>query len=612
MIMSLQIWLPLNGNLRNRGCNSSLTIASVQTGCSVSTDGKLGSCYKNTGTNSAVAIPISFSSNQFSMCAWLRIDTLRNNWVRSFGMTGTGTYAGFGCEHSNGSTLGFHFYKTIDGTNTNIFDQYPVSSEVGKWVHYCMVYNGSNYFIYKNGSQVSTGSVGVANTPVEMNTLLLFGGYPNYYSYHSLNDVRIYDHALSVAEVKELAKGLVCHYKLDDYKGLPNLVSNSKTFSGWSAASGWTQVTTDNGSVGYRFTRTGATSNNWVRLIPTLKVNGNDYPNGITVSLDLLTPNKADINQKCIGSLQTYQESGSRIGWTEPVWNLTNVIDGKWSRVSYTFSKTQLLINHTSGTTYSYTQFSFQLVQNGDITIRNIKIENGNVSTLYIPNSFDAEYKALGYDSTAVIDCSGNGYNGTRSGTLTTSTDTARYSLSTNFNQSGYITKTALDLTTTAFSVNLWVKPKSASSQHFLFGTFLTWPNNGIGIYRDSGSNTYQCVLRSAGESTYSSKSITTTLNTWNMITVTYSGTVYTGYLNGVKSFEVTYGSNGNVVHSEITVGNSKFNGTPASENEEAFISDVRLYATALTADDVRKLYTRAASIFKGGALLGYEFNEVT
>lgn len=611
--MSLQIWLPLNGNLRNRGCNSSLTIASVQTGCSVSTDGKLGSCYKNTGTNNAVAIPITFSSNQFSMCAWLRIDTLRNNWVRAFGMTGTGTYAGFGCEHSNGSSLGFHFYKTIGGTNTNIFDKYPVSSEVGKWVHYCMVYNGSDYFIYKNGSQVSTGSVGVANTPVEMNTLLLFGGNPNYYSYHSLNDVRIYDHALSVAEVKELAKGLVCHYKLDDYKGLPNLVSNSKTFSGWSAASGWTQVATDNGSVGYRFTRTGATSNNWVRLIPTLKVNGNDYPNGITVSLDLLTPSKADINQKCIGSINTYQESGSRIGWDEPGWNLTNVIDGKWSRVSYTFSKTQLLVNRTSGTTYSYTQFSFQLVQNGDITIRNIKIENGNVSTLYIPNSSDAEYKVLGYDSTTIIDCSGNGYNGTKSGTLTPSTDTPRYTLSTNFPENSstvtitpYLTN---NQTLTEISVSCWYKTNTLNSTapnlwslgENLFLRLRLASTTSIWYYARVGS-TQTGYTYAAGK--------TLTDNAWHHVVLTFKNGVFVVYVDGSQIGT----SDASGTSTYLTCANTAWHLAGYTANSENFIgnlSDFRIYTTCLSADDVKRLYNTAASVSRIGQFFGCEFNEV-
>lgn len=608
--MSLQIWLPLNGNLKNNGCDGG-TVSSVN--ASTSTSGKIGSCYSFNGSSSYLLGTHSFLSNStpdWSFACWMKLNS---------------TSAGqclFSCRTIvDQKGIAVFYYGSTWLIDDGVRWQFTptVTIVANKWYHVCVVHKKDvGKYLYINGSldssTTTTSTPTVASTTnftignSQTSSTAASGNPLNGY----LNDVRIYDHALSVAEVKELAKGLVCHYKLDDYKGLPNLVSNSKTFSGWSAASGWTQVTTDNGSVGYRFTRTGATSNNWVRLIPTLKINGNDYPNGITVSLDLLTPSKADINQKCIGSIQTYQESGSRIGWAEPGWDLTNVIDGKWSRVSYAFSQTLLLRNNTSGTTYSYTQFSFQLVQNGDITIRNIKIEDGDVSTLYIPNSSDAEYKALGYDSTTITDCSGNGYDGTLSGTLTASTDTARYGLSTNFNKSGYIINGSLGLTTTAFTVNIWVKPRTTSSQHFLFGTFSTWPNNGIGIYRDSGSNKYQCVIRSAGESTYSGKSITTTLNVWNMITVTYSGTVYTGYLNGAKSFEVTYGSSGNVTHPNIMVGNSKYNSTPASENEEALISDVRLYATCLSADDVKRLYNTAASVSKNGSLLGYEFNEVT
>jgi hypothetical protein len=50
--------------------------------------------------------------------------------------------------------------------------------------------------------------------------------HPNYQLKGYLNDVRIYDHCLSPKEVKEISKGLVLHYKMDD-KIATNLVKNS-------------------------------------------------------------------------------------------------------------------------------------------------------------------------------------------------------------------------------------------------------------------------------------------------------------------------------------------------------------------------------------------------
>ena len=45
--MSLQIWLPLNGNLENKGV-SGLTFSNVSpSNTTVSSSGKIGSCYNN-------------------------------------------------------------------------------------------------------------------------------------------------------------------------------------------------------------------------------------------------------------------------------------------------------------------------------------------------------------------------------------------------------------------------------------------------------------------------------------------------------------------------------------------------------------------------------------
>ena len=56
--------------------------------------------------------------------------------------------------------------------------------------------------------------------------------YGNIYPYYgSLNDFRIYDHCLSPKEVKEIAKGLVLHYPLNDryIENTTNLFGNIST-----------------------------------------------------------------------------------------------------------------------------------------------------------------------------------------------------------------------------------------------------------------------------------------------------------------------------------------------------------------------------------------------
>ena len=507
--MSLRIWLPLNGHLNNKGC-SDLNAVSVQSGCGTSNDGKLGVCYKNTGANSNVANTISLNSVAFSMCAWVRIDTLQKNWCRSFGMTGTNQYIGFGTEHSNGTTFGFHFYKTINGTNTNIFDNYVSLPTTGTWTHYSVTYDGAKYAVYVNGNLVSSNNVGVANTTAEMTQLRLFGGYGSYYAYHSLNDVRIYDHCLSVAEVKEIAKGLVCHYTLSNY-GMPNLLkytkanSSNQTLLKNNVASGWNNLTltTIDGHMCYKYpsaqSSTWFSSGSWFSPM--------EANTTYTYTTWIYFTANANFNFTSLGHFQVYNSNSTASDKSHEdipsarIYEPSSIKANTWTKVRITFTT-----NSLSGSYFQvYPRYNIA-ANTGDLYFRDCKLEKNNNETQWLPNSIDNEYKGLGYDSTIVNDCSGYGYNGTKSGTLNPSTDTPRYALSTNFPENSstvtitpYLTN---GQTLTEISVSCWYKTNTMNS---------TAPN-----------------LWSLGENTFLRLRLASTTSIWYYARVGSTQTAYT------------------------------------------------------------------------------------
>jgi hypothetical protein len=74
-------------------------------------------------------------------------------------------------------------------------------------------------YFYFDGIRKELASVPVIRNVTSSVSLKLGSVTPVYAAYYytgKINDIRIYDHALSAKEIEEIAKGLVLHYKLDD------------------------------------------------------------------------------------------------------------------------------------------------------------------------------------------------------------------------------------------------------------------------------------------------------------------------------------------------------------------------------------------------------------
>lgn len=222
--MALQVWLPLNGDLENRGLsNATITYC----GAPEDNDGKIGKC-RNFNNNYIIGDngPLSTSTTNFSIAFWVKYDNLSNYHCMYSQRTATG----------EGITVWKHDDHIRFDDGTNMWEStYVLTANV--WTHIVAIRTPSFKKIYINGElKDSTTTVGTLRN---ISTKFIIGkSSPNNdtttpnanYLLGKLNDVRVYDHALSQREVKELSQALMLHYKLDinDIQSIENvnLVAN--------------------------------------------------------------------------------------------------------------------------------------------------------------------------------------------------------------------------------------------------------------------------------------------------------------------------------------------------------------------------------------------------
>ena len=75
--MSLRVWLPLDGDLRNLGV-SNITV--TNDGATIDNNGKIGKCYSFNGTNNKIIIDNFSVDNEWSYGCWLYSATSTRGW----------------------------------------------------------------------------------------------------------------------------------------------------------------------------------------------------------------------------------------------------------------------------------------------------------------------------------------------------------------------------------------------------------------------------------------------------------------------------------------------------------------------------------------------------
>lgn len=578
--MALQIWLPLNGNLNSQG----LTDVTLSSGTPTYTAGKIGQCLStgsllfNVSNNLVTTLG---STNIYSMCCWCK-DLNTSTGARWVFQLGSGSGTSRGLWESN-ATASRHWAYNGSGINMAT----SINTVDGNWHHICFTSSGSTVKLYVDGIYQSQ-STSASTTAMANNTLALTC------TDYNLNDFRVYDHTLSPREVAEIAKGLVLHYPLNrEGFGGDNIIPN-----------------TSPSVIQYSYPSSGFNDKFAVTttIIPTasqytLSFWGKSTVNGDKVRAHYYSPNTTTTCVSSQGITKTANDGNM---------DFTLSTDWTFYWVTYTQTETTAIkhvifprmgaVGNTNGVSSG----------TGTVSIMCLKFEEGSAPTPWIPNPSDALYTKMGLDRNVVYDCSGYKHDGTLS-VVSYDQETPRYSVAMKFPENASTVTVSpcfsSGQTINEMSVSVWFKTNTLNStapNMFSLGEnsfFRARISNATGVWYYIRVGTTQC------SSTYACKTVTD--NLWHLFTITFNNGVVCVYIDGVQvgttnhSSTATYLTCSNVGTTWHLAGY-----TANSENFIGSLSDFRVYATALTAQQVLELYQTPISLAYNGVLLSVELQE--
>lgn len=583
--MSLQVWLPLNGNLNNQGL-SNVTVAN--NGATVSTSGKIGSCYL---VNSDKKI-------SFSSYPWM---TMKPQYNFSCFLWVKGTTSGwlFACSAWE-FRLRPDYIQIHLGGSGYYPARYTATFDTNTWYHLGFTWNGTEgkLCLYLNGNLVATSDVpSSASYDIASSFNIPYDG-PRY-----INDFRLYDHCLSAKEVKEISKGLSLHYKLSDpyIESTTNYSSQSASSGGWNnsgssvrnnndtsvnrvssdcpvlsiqqTAAGNSAITFGNVSTSTYTTLKGATVTASVYV----------YISDINCSSNIIYLRSTVNDNKEGNNICDFQYNGST--------NPQNWPKNQWIRIEGTGT---IVSNETAVYFCTYTN---NLNEKRYFTCWQLELKDH--STPFVVGS---------RSESLCFDASGFGNNGVvrNQSSISIERDSPRYEVSTVFNGTPFIIGQNLNgaKSTDALSLCAWVNPSQVSGGYNIVSSY---EGGGAGLHISSGNIYFQ--IYSGGYIGVSGGSVSA--NTWYHVVGTYDNSKLRIYINGELKGEVS--KTGNITYNSNTPWSIAVNPSGTGDGGEHFygkLSDVRIYSTALSASDIKELYNTSASVDKNGNMYAYEFKE--
>lgn len=588
----LCLWLPFtDGVIKNQGLINDEFITSIDP--TFSNDGKLGKCLEQGQFDMSATMTSKILNNQaLTICFWIYVNAE---------------------EGSKGGTIFGNINNNVEFNNRkfSIF-QYPTCNDLHlswmndaakafmmtpiykgvlpsyQWTHVTITYHNPTMTVYINGIKKYTYS-GVSNSSsFEYQTRVVWQN-----AYRKLNDFRIYNECLSPRQVKEISKGLVCHYPMGNVDGKIGgrnlLVKTNQGKTKWANAHADGSYSCEsvnwNGINAVKMSCTTPTTS-WKMFIF----------NGLLENFDKLESSSIyTLSYDVIGNIKV---SFSNLWDSDATHSIVASAQGTVIKKTYGFHYiVNITLKDALNKSKQLVYFRNDLKAGESVIIANLKLEKGNKATAYTPCPTD---DPVMYDN-MIYDTSGYCNNGsvTDSTCPTWSSDTPRYKGSYVFNGNNQYLKFQNPITSssTDFTISCWVKFDDTTGNSTIC-TMRTAVGKGIALFKIGNK------IRFDDNAQFTFSDYTISANAWTHVVVTRLSSCKKLYVNGILKQTVNTVGDMKLISNVGTIGASSQGGDGISNYLNGQLSDFRIYATALDNQAIEELYKVGALVDNNGNLM--------
>lgn len=589
----LCLWLPFtDGTTKNQG----LIQDGITTGVTPTfiNDGKLGKCLNQGQIDMSADTTAKILNNQeLTICFWLYVNAEKGSTTKRGMLFGNDSM-----RENNNRKFSLFQYPTCNDLHLSWMNDTKDKAFLAEflkgilpsyqWTHVTITYDNPTTSIYINGIKKYTCS-GISNSSsFAYNTRVAWNN-----AYRYLNDFRIYNTCLSPRQVKEISKGLVCHYPMGNVDGKIGgrnlLVKTNQGKINWSNSHADGSYSCE--SVNWN----GINAVKMSCTTPTTSWKMFTF-NGLLENFDKLEPSAIyTLSYDVIGNIKVGFSNLWDSGATHSI-----IVSAQETVIKKTYGFhyiVNITLKDALNKSRQVVYFTNNLKAGESVIIANLKLEKGNKATAYTPCPTD---DPVMYDN-VIYDTSGYCNNGsvTDSTCPTWSSDTPRYKGSYVFNGNNQYLKFQNPITSssTDFTISCWVKFDDTTGNSTIC-TMRTAVGNGIALFKIGNK------IRFDDNAQFTFSDYTISANAWTHVVVTRLSSCKKLYVNGVLKQTVNTVGDMKLISNIGTIGASSQGGDGISNYLNGQLSDFRIYATALSDSNILELYQTSASVDSNGNLM--------